>query len=62
MYPEIVTTSVKRSLILSAPNYLYSTADFTTDFGASPASVKLRVAQMSATVGAGDILERTFNA
>ncbi len=55
-------SNLKRSLILSAPNYFYSNADFTTDFGASPTAVKLRVAQISATVGAGDILERIFNA
>ena len=55
-------STLKRSLILSAPNYFYSSADFTTDFGGSPAAVKLRIAQMSATTGAGDILERTFNA
>ena len=55
-------TLLKRSLVLSAPNYFYSSADFTADFGGSPAAVKLRVAQISATVGAGDILERTFNA
>ena len=54
--------TLKRSLVLNAPNYFYTSADFTTDFGASPAAVKLRVAQISATVGAGDILERTFNA
>ena len=55
-------STLKRSLILSAPNYFYSSADFTTDFGGSPAAVKLRIVQMSATTGAGDILERTFNA
>ncbi len=55
-------TTLKRSLVLSAPNYFYGNADFATDFGAAPAAVKLRIAQMSATTGAGDILERTFNA
>ena len=55
-------STLKRSLILSGPNYFYSSADFTTDFGGSPAAVKLRIVQMSATTGAGDILERTFNA
>ena len=55
-------STLKRSLILSGPSYFYSSADFTTDFGGSPAAVKLRIAQMSATTGAGDILERTFNA
>jgi hypothetical protein len=54
--------TLKRSLVLSTPNYFYTNADFTTDFGGPPAAVKLRVAQMSAVVGAGDILERTFNA
>ena len=55
-------STLKRSLILSGPNYFYSSADFTTDFGGSQAAVKLRIVQMSATTGAGDILERTFNA
>ena len=54
--------TLKRNLVLSAPNYFYTSADFTTDFGASPAAVKLRVAQISAVLGAGDILERIFNA
>ena len=54
--------TLKRSLVLSAPNYFYTNADFTTDFSASPAAVKLRVAQISAVVGVGDILERIFNA
>lgn len=54
-------STLKRSLILTLPNYFYTTADFTTDFGAAPAAVKLRIAQISAVSGAGDILERTFN-
>ena len=52
---------LKRSLVLSTANYFYSNADFTADFGESPAVVKLRIAQMSAVTGAGDILERIFN-
>ena len=55
-------STLKRSMVLSTPNYFYTSADFITDFGASPAAIKLRVAQISATVGAGDILERIFNA
>ena len=55
-------STLKRSMVLSTPNYFYTSADFITDFGASPAAIKLRVAQISATVGAGDVLERIFNA
>jgi GTA TIM-barrel-like domain/Putative phage tail protein len=54
--------TLKRSLLLSEPNYFYTSADFITDFAASPAAVKLRVAQISAMVGAGDTLERIVNA
>ena len=54
-------STLKRSLVLTVPSYFYSNADFTTDFGASPTTVKLCVAQVSAAYGAGDILERIFN-
>ncbi len=54
--------TLKRNLAVNTANYFYSNADFATDFGATPAAVTLRVAQLSATTGAGDILERTFNA
>ncbi|MDE2383079.1 MAG: glycoside hydrolase/phage tail family protein [Alphaproteobacteria bacterium] len=52
---------VKRSLATSQPVYLYASADIAADFGAMPASLTLRVAQVSAAYGAGAILERTVN-
>ncbi|MBG1232231.1 hypothetical protein F8B91_07775 [Aestuariivirga litoralis] len=54
-------TSVLRSVKLSAPEYFYASADAIADFGSLPASLKLRVAQISASVGAGAILEGTLN-
>jgi GTA TIM-barrel-like domain/Putative phage tail protein len=52
--------SVVRSVTSTAPNFLYTTANIQADFGTMPASFTLRVAQISAVVGAGTILERTL--
>jgi hypothetical protein len=45
---EIVdgTGAVKRSVVVTAPAYLYSATDQTADFGALPGSLRLRVAQL----------------
>jgi hypothetical protein len=50
-----------RSATLIAPNYLYSSADITTDFGAVPTNLSLRLAQVSSVYGPGTPLERTIN-
>jgi hypothetical protein len=39
---------VKRSVTVASPAYLYATADQIADFGAPPASLQLRVAQLDA--------------
>ncbi len=52
--------SVVRSITLALPNYLYTSANIAADFGVMPASFTLRVAQISAALGAGTILERTL--
>jgi len=53
--------SVVRSVTLAAPTYLYATADVTADFGAVPATLMARVAQLSAAFGAGASLEGTLD-
>ncbi|MDX2274648.1 MAG: glycoside hydrolase/phage tail family protein [Hyphomonadaceae bacterium] len=45
--------SVVRSVTVSAPAYVYSAADQTADFGAPPASLLIRVAQLGAGGAAG---------
>ena len=52
---------LKRSVTITSPNYLYTMANIIADFGTMPASLTLRVAQVSAAYGAGAILERTIN-
>jgi GTA TIM-barrel-like domain/Putative phage tail protein len=44
---------VKRSLTVSAPSALYSTAHEIADFGTTQANLKLRLCQISAVVGPG---------
>ena len=46
---EIVT----REVFTAAPSYLYAAADQAADFGAPPASLRLRVAQIGADGSAG---------
>jgi hypothetical protein len=51
---EILTGSaVLRSVVCATPQALYAVADEIADFGAPQASLHLRVAQLSRTVGAG---------
>jgi hypothetical protein len=45
--------TVKRTLASAAPSVLYGAADELADFGAPQASLSIRVAQISATVGRG---------
>ncbi len=53
--------TVLRSATINTASYLYTTTNIVSDFGATPASFTLRVCQISSTVGAGTILERTLN-
>jgi GTA TIM-barrel-like domain/Putative phage tail protein len=53
--------AVVRGLTPAVPSQFYSDAEMTADFGTVPSTLTLRVAQMSAAVGAGTILERTLN-
>jgi GTA TIM-barrel-like domain/Putative phage tail protein len=55
-------TSVVRQWQTTLPNQFYSTSSMTTDFGSVPTALNVRVAQLSAAVGAGAFLERTLNA
>jgi GTA TIM-barrel-like domain/Putative phage tail protein len=52
---------VKRVTDVTSPQWLYSTASMTADFGAPAAPFTARVAQVSATFGAGTSLERIIN-
>jgi len=52
---------VKRSVEVTAPTYLYTTATMLADFGAMPASFSVRLAQVSALVGDGISLERIIH-
>jgi hypothetical protein len=53
---------VKRSLYVSDATYRYGAAQIAADFGADPGVFTLRIAQVSATFGAGAILQRTIHA
>ncbi len=44
---------LKRRVNVSTPGYLYGAADQTADFGAPPASLRLRVAQIGENGAAG---------
>ena len=44
---------LKRSVNVSTPGYLYGAADQTVDFGALPASLRLRVAQIGENGASG---------
>jgi hypothetical protein len=46
-------SDVKRTLTVTAPSALYAAADEIADFGAPQASLSVRIAQLSATVGRG---------
>lgn len=53
--------SVVRSITCATPSALYAAADELADFGAPQASLHLRVAQLSSTVGAGFPADLTLN-
>ncbi|MBX6426739.1 MAG: glycoside hydrolase/phage tail family protein [Variibacter sp.] len=53
--------AVVRSFTVNAPRALYAAADEAADFGAPQASLSVRVAQLSATVGRGIPAEATIN-
>ncbi|UYO41515.1 glycoside hydrolase/phage tail family protein [Rhodopseudomonas palustris] len=52
--------AVVRTMQTTVPQALYAAADERTDFGAAQASLTLRVAQLSATVGPGFAATATF--
>ena len=54
-------STVKRSIACTTPQAMYAAADEIADFGAPQASLHLRVAQMSGTVGAGRATELTID-
>ena len=53
--------AVVRTFNASVPQQFYSDAQMLADFGALPAALTLRVAQVSAAFGAGTVLERVVN-
>lgn len=52
--------SVVRTIMCATPEALYAAADELADFGAPQTSLRVRVAQLSSTVGAGFPTERTL--
>jgi hypothetical protein len=54
--------TVVRSITLATSDYIYSTPNMTADFGAPQTSLTFRVAQVSATTGAGPFTQRTLHA
>jgi hypothetical protein len=53
--------AVVRSFAVAVPLQFYSDAQMISDFGAIAQTLSLRVAQVSAAVGAGTVLERVVN-
>ena len=53
--------AVVRSIIVAAPMALYASADELSDFGAPQPSLRVRVAQLSATVGRGIAAEAVLH-
>ena len=59
---EIIDGStVKRTVQTATPAFRYTAAQIAADFGGSPSSFTLRIAQVSATYGRGANLQRTIN-
>ena len=54
--------TLKRSTTVSQPLYRYQAADIAADFGGVPATLTLRIAQISAAYGRGANLLRTIHA
>jgi GTA TIM-barrel-like domain/Putative phage tail protein len=53
--------TVLRSAALATPDYFYTNADILADFGQLPSSLAFRVAQVSATYGAGSFAQGILN-
>ncbi len=53
--------TVVRSATPATPQYFYANADILADFGQLPTSLAIRVAQVSATYGAGSFAQGTLN-
>lgn len=53
---------VVRTVELDTPSHLYTAAEQTADHGAPVTTFPVRVAQLSATAGAGLMLEETVHA
>lgn len=53
------STLVRELIDLTEPQYLYTAANQTTDFGSPQTGVKIRVYQKSATIGRGQVVEQT---
>jgi hypothetical protein len=54
-------SDVVRTLTAVTPSVLYATADELSDFGTAQTSLRVRVAQLSATVGRGFAAETVLN-
>ena len=54
-------STLKRRWTVNMPSQVYSETQILADFGAWPAILMLRVAQVSAVVGSGPFIERIFN-
>ncbi|MCA3655335.1 MAG: glycoside hydrolase/phage tail family protein [Methylobacterium sp.] len=52
--------TVKRSVTVATPEYLYGTAEETADFGAPRGSLDVTIVQLSTRIGAGDPLVTTL--
>ena len=53
--------SVVRGVNVSTPQYLYTATQIAADFGVAPASLSLRLQQLSTAFGPGAVLQRTLN-
>jgi hypothetical protein len=53
---------VKRSSTVTTSPFTYTAAQIAADFGTTPTSFTVRVAQVSPVVGAGTFTQRTINA
>ena len=53
-------STVKRTVTVSSPSFGYPAVQIAADFGTDPGLFTLRIAQVSATYGAGAVLQRTL--
>jgi hypothetical protein len=54
--------TVMRTITVFTPTFTYTAAQIAADFGSDPGSFTVRVAQVSAVLGAGTFTQRTINA